>query len=119
MLWDGPDDKQYGRPIAYYQQLQDLDLMAAWSAVRAPVLALHGEYDWIMRRSDFELLVDVLSRKTPGIATFVELPRTGHTFEHYASLQNAFGGKPLPFEDGVAQRVSEWFKENSSVPRLP
>jgi len=108
-LWDGPDGAQYGRPTSYYQQLQDLNLMAAWSEVRVPVLALHGEYDWIMSRPDFELLVDLVNRNRPGSAEFFELPRTGHTFEHYDSLSSAFEGKQLPFDDAVAQRVRDWF----------
>jgi pimeloyl-ACP methyl ester carboxylesterase len=107
-LWEGPDDQQYGRPFAYYQQLQDLDLMAAWSAVRDPVLALHGEYDWIMSRGDFELLVELVNRNKAGSAEFVELPHTGHTFEHYGSLQDAFEGRQLPFDDSLAERVSAW-----------
>ena len=108
-LWNGPDDQQYGRPAAYYQQLQDLNLMAAWTSVRVPVLALHGEYDWIMSREDFELLVDLVNCNSPGSAESVELPHTGHTFEHYASQQSAFDGKQLPFDDTVAQRVRDWF----------
>ncbi|MBV8743237.1 MAG: alpha/beta hydrolase [Sinobacteraceae bacterium] len=107
-LWEGPEGLQYGRPIAYYQQLQDLDLMSAWSAVRVPVLALHGEYDWIMSRDDFELLVDLVNHNVPGAAEFTQLSHTGHTFEHYASLQNAFAGKQLPFDESVAQRVASW-----------
>jgi pimeloyl-ACP methyl ester carboxylesterase len=108
-LWEGSDDQQYGRPTAYYQQLQNLNLMAAWSTVRVPVLALHGEYDWIMSRSDFELLVDLVNQNNPGSAEFAELPHTGHTFEHYASLQSTFDGKQLPFDNAVAQRVQDWF----------
>jgi len=108
-LWDGSDDQEYGRPTAYYQQLQGLNLMAAWDAVRVPVLALHGEYDWIMSRGDFELLVDLVNRNSPGSAELVELPHTGHTFEHYASLQSAFDGKQLPFDEAPAQRVRDWF----------
>ena len=108
-LWEGADDQQYGRPTVYYQQLQDLDLMKSWSSVRVPVLALHGEYDWIMSRSDFELLVAIVNHNAPGAAEFVELPNTGHTFEHYDSLQSAFAGKQLPFDESVAQRVSAWF----------
>jgi pimeloyl-ACP methyl ester carboxylesterase len=107
-LWEGADDQQYGRPIAYYQQLQDLDLMNTWSSVHVPVLALHGEYDWIMSRDDFELLVDLVNHNVPGIAEFVEFPHTGHTFEHYASLEDAFEGKQLPFDERVAQRVAGW-----------
>ena len=109
LFWEGAEDQQYGRPIAYYQQLQDLDLMNTWSSVRVPVLALHGEYDWIMSRGDFELLVDLVNHNVPGAAELVELPHTGHTFEHYASLQDSFEGKQLPFDESIAQRVTRWF----------
>jgi pimeloyl-ACP methyl ester carboxylesterase len=109
MFWDGPVEQQYGRPIVYYQQLQDLDLMAAWSAIRVPVLALRGEFDWIMSRSDFEMLVGLVNNNAPGAAEFVELPHTGHTFEHYESLQAAFAGRALPFDQRIAKRVSDWF----------
>jgi pimeloyl-ACP methyl ester carboxylesterase len=112
VFWEGADDQQYGRPITYYQQLQDLDLMSAWSSVRVPVLALHGEYDWIMSRSDFELLVNLVNHNVPGTAEFVELSHTGHTFEHYASLQEAFSGKQLLFDESVAQRVARWLLEH-------
>lgn len=107
-FWQGADNQQYGRAIACYQHLQDLDLMNTWSSVRVPVLALHGEYDWIMSRDDFELLVELVNQNVPGMAQFVELPYTGHTFEHYASLRAAFEGKQLPFDESVAQRVVGW-----------
>jgi pimeloyl-ACP methyl ester carboxylesterase len=114
-LWDGPADQQYGRPVAYYQQLQDLDLMAAWSTVQVPVLALHGEFDWIMSRGDFEILVDTVNRNAPGVAEFVELPRTGHTFEHYGSLEAAFTGRALHFDQNLATRVTRWFTRHGSA----
>lgn len=111
-VWDGTDDQQYGRPVVYYQQLQDLDLVAAWSRVQVPVLALHGEYDWIMSRPDLELLAEIVNRNRPGSAEFIELPHTGHTFEHYDSVQSAFAGEQLPFDESVARRVSEWFLQH-------
>jgi hypothetical protein len=83
--------------------------MAAWSEVRAPVLALHGEFDWIMSREDFEILVALVNRNSPGAAEFVELASTGHTFEHYASLKAAFAGEQLPFDPTVAARITSWF----------
>jgi pimeloyl-ACP methyl ester carboxylesterase len=108
-LWQGAADQQYGRPTAYYQQLQDLDLMAAWSLVRQPVLALHGEYDWIMSGSDLQQLVELVNRNSPGSAEYAELKNTGHTFEHYDSLQAAFAGKAQPFDEALARKVSDWF----------
>src|SRR5581483_934899 len=71
-LWEGDPEHQYGRPIAYYQQLQDLNLMAAWSQVKVPVLALHGQFDWIMSGDDFPILVSLVNQNTPGAAQFVE-----------------------------------------------
>jgi pimeloyl-ACP methyl ester carboxylesterase len=107
-LWEGPDDQQYGRPVSYYQQLQAVDLMAAWSAVHAPVLALHGEYDWIMSRADIELVAELVNRNAAGSAEFAELPHTGHGLENYASVNDAFEGRQRPFEEAVAARVTAW-----------
>jgi len=109
-LWAGDAGQQYGRPVRYYQQLQELDLMRAWSQVRVPLLALHGEFDWIMSRADLETMVALVNANAPGAAQFVELPQTGHTLEHYASLEAAFAGKQAAFEDAVARRIVAWFE---------
>ena len=111
-LWEGPPAQQYGRPIAYYQQLQALNLMQVWSQVRAPLLALHGEFDWIMSRADLETMAALVNANSPGRATFAELPATGHTFEHYASAAQAFAGRAEAFDATIAQRVSAWFMEH-------
>jgi pimeloyl-ACP methyl ester carboxylesterase len=112
-LWsDATPDQQYGRPVAYYQQLQDLNLMAAWSDVKVPVLALHGEFDWIMSRSDIEMIAALVNHNVPGAAEFVELPAAGHTFEHYPSQEAAFGGKTLPFDTAIAGRICDWIEHH-------
>ncbi len=108
-LWEGDAGQQYGRPVRYYQQLQELDLMRAWSQVHAPLLVLRGEFDWIMSRADLETMAALVNANAPGAAQFVELPLTGHTLEHYASLEAAFAGKQGPFEDAIAQRIAAWF----------
>jgi pimeloyl-ACP methyl ester carboxylesterase len=108
-LWEGDPEQQYGRPVRYYQQLQQLDLMRAWSQVQAPLLALHGEYDWIMSRADLELMVQLVNQNVPGSARFEELPQTGHTLEHYASQADAFAGRALPFDAALAAQIGAWF----------
>lgn len=111
-LWEGDAEHQYGRPVAFYQQLQDLNLMAAWSQVQVPVLVLHGEFDWIMSRDDLETMASVVNRNRPGAAQFVELPHTGHTFGHYSSMQAAFSGDVQPFDSAVARRITGWFERH-------
>ena len=102
-------DHQYGRPIAFYQQLQALNLEAAWSHVAVPVLVLHGQYDWIMSRSDSERIVDLVNRNRPGAAALVDLPATDHNFAHFDSQPAAFDGKPGPFDRDIADRIAAWF----------
>ena len=111
-LWEGDPDHQYERPVRYYQQLQELDLMQAWAGVRVPLLALHGEYDWIMSGADLELMAELVNRNAPGSARFMELPHTGHTLENYASLSDAFAGKARAFDPQLATLVGGWFSEH-------
>jgi len=112
-LWpDGADrDHLYGRPLAFYQQLQKLNLAAAWSQVKVPTLVVHGEFDWIMSREDHEMIARMVNANTPGAAKFVEMPATGHTFQHYLSTQDAFAGKQAAFDPAVARVLTDWFKQ--------
>jgi len=114
-LWPegGDRDHLYGRPLAFYQQLQKLNLAAAWSAVKVPTLVQFGEYDWIMTREDHELIAKIVNGNTPGAARFVELPKTGHTFQHYLSMQDAFAGKEAEFDPAVTRVMTGWFKEQA------
>lgn len=77
-LWYDEPDGQYGRPAAFYQQLQDLNLGEAWSAVDVPVLVLRGSADSIMSQNDSVAIADIVNRKTNGRAEFVEVPNADH-----------------------------------------
>jgi pimeloyl-ACP methyl ester carboxylesterase len=118
-LW--PEEKDlthlYGRPLAFYQQLQNLNLAAAWSHVKVPALVLHGQFDWIMSRDESELIAQYVNANRPGAARFVEVPEMGHTFQHYMSMADAFRGKEAPFDPKVAQIVADWFKAQTSESR--
>jgi pimeloyl-ACP methyl ester carboxylesterase len=112
-LWpEGTDrDHLYGRPLAFYQQLQKLNLAAAWSRVKVPTLVLHGEYDWIMSREDHEMIARIVNANKPGAARFMELPATGHTFQHYTSMRDAFAGKQAQFDPATLHMLTDWFKD--------
>ena len=111
--WAGDDDNHlYGRPIAFYQQLQELNLERTWAKVHVPTLVLHGQYDWIMSRDDHERIVALVNRNLPGGAQFVELPATGHTFEHYADMQAAFEFKASAFDPGNAKMIGNWIQKH-------
>ena len=112
-LWpEGADyNHLYGRPLAFYEQLQKLNLADAWSRVKVPTLVLHGQYDWIMSREDHELIAQCVNANQPSAARFVEVPEMGHGFQHYLSLADAFKGKEVPFDPAVLRLVTDWFKQ--------
>jgi pimeloyl-ACP methyl ester carboxylesterase len=115
-LWpEGKDHAHlYGRPLVFYQQLQKLNLAAAWARVKVPTLVLHGQYDWIMSREDHELIAQYVNANQPGAARFVEVPAMGHTFQHYLSSGDAFKGNEAQFDPKVVQLLTDWLKENSN-----
>src|SRR5215469_6147004 len=47
-LWYDAADGQYGRPAAFYQQLEALNLGEVWQRVSVPVLVIRGKADTIM-----------------------------------------------------------------------
>jgi pimeloyl-ACP methyl ester carboxylesterase len=116
-LWpEGKDyDHLYGRPLAFYQQLQNLNLAAAWSRMKVPALILHGQYDWIMSREDPELMTHYLNANQPGAARFMEVPEMGHTFQHYLSFGDAFAGKAAPFDPKLVQLLVDWLNEQERM----
>jgi pimeloyl-ACP methyl ester carboxylesterase len=109
-LWHDAPDGQYGRPAAYYQQVEDLDVEDAWSRIEVPVLVLHGEYDWIMSRAEAEHAAEIVNARAPGRARLVILPRTDHHFGVYASPLDAYRERGGQVSDEVVTRITEWLR---------
>jgi pimeloyl-ACP methyl ester carboxylesterase len=83
-------DRHYGRPIAFHHQAQQQDWAKAWGRVNAPVLALHGEYDWFEVRESVELISRIVNSAHPGTAEFREIAQTDHHFKRYSNAEAAF-----------------------------
>src|SRR5215831_11391185 len=113
-LWpEGKDHAHlYGRPLSFYQQLQQLNLADAWSRVKAPTYVLRGAFDWIMSREDSELIASYVNRNG-DLASFYEIPNTGHTFQHYLSLADAFKGKRARFDPKVIGLLTDWLSNKA------
>jgi pimeloyl-ACP methyl ester carboxylesterase len=102
----------YGRPLRFYQQLQQLNLAAAWSGLKVPTYVLRGAFDWIMSREDSELIASYVNNNG-DLATFYEMPQTGHTFQHYLSLADAFKGKSAPFDPKIIDLLADWLRNQA------
>ena len=113
-LWPEGEDHAhlYGRPLGFYQQLEKLNLAAAWSRVKAPTYALHGQFDWIMSVEDSDLIAEYVNQKG-DLATFYVIPNTGHTFQHYLSWADAFKGKSAAFDPKVIALLTDWLRNKA------
>jgi pimeloyl-ACP methyl ester carboxylesterase len=79
-LWYDAADGQYGRPAAFYQQLQAANLGRAWERVSAPVLVIRGSEDEYMSRADSEAIAESVNRLHPGRARYLEIEGMTHGF---------------------------------------
>lgn len=99
-LWYDEPDGQYGRPAAFYQQLQALNLGQLWQQVAAPVLVIHGSSDTIMSRADSSAIAEIVNQAHPGRARFVEVPGMTHGF----TVDKKFHAELIPL-------ILDWMKE--------
>jgi len=99
-LWYDAPDGQYGRPAAFYQQLQALNLGDAWQKVTAPVLVMRGTSDTIMSDADARAIAENMNRVHAGMARYVEVP----SGDHLLSVQ----GKLV---EEVAPTMMKWMRE--------
>ena len=113
-LWpEGKDHAHlYGRPLAFYQQLQKLNLAAAWSKINVATYALRGQFDWIMSPQDATLIASYVNSNRQ-LAGSYEVPQMGHTFQHYLSFADAFKGKEAPFDPKVTGLLVDWLKHEA------
>jgi pimeloyl-ACP methyl ester carboxylesterase len=102
-LWyDQPDD-QYGRPAAFYQQLQALNLGEAWHKINVPVLVLHGTADSVMSDADSRTIADIVNRSHPVNARYIQIDAA----DHLLSVKNKLNEKVVP-------AMLEWMRENAN-----
>lgn len=79
-------DALFGHHASFFRQLDALSLGAAWGSVRAPVLVLRGEYDWVCDPSDAASVV--ASVRSP--CAFEVLAGVGHDMRSHASFEASF-----------------------------
>jgi pimeloyl-ACP methyl ester carboxylesterase len=79
-LWYDSADGQYGRPAAFYQQLEALNLGEVWEKVKAPVLVIRGGSDTVMSRADSESIAQTVNQIHPGNARYLQFDDMTHGF---------------------------------------
>jgi pimeloyl-ACP methyl ester carboxylesterase len=106
-LWYDAPDGQYGRPAAFYQQLQALNLGEAWQKVTVPVLVMHGTADTIMSDADARAIAENVNRAHPGMARYVEVAGGDHLLSVKGKLA-----------DEVAPVMMKWMQEQLAAAEI-
>ncbi len=100
----------YGRPMKYYQQLQDFDLASAWEKVKVPVRILYGENDWIMSEFDNHMIIDVLNRVSHDDHELYIYPGLDHWNTIHESPDDSFNFKTGKWDPKLPELVINWAK---------
>ena len=98
----------YGRSIRFHHEAQQQNWANAWERVSAPVLAIHGENDWIM--ADFEQAALVRALRSNAGTRYVNVPGMGHDFLTYGSLAQSFRSENGRFDPSVSRTILDWLE---------
>ncbi len=108
--WDDEAEHQYGRPVAYYRQLEALDVEGAWQQVAVPTLVVWGEYDWIMGHDESDRAVAILRAKDPTLVTYEVRPKMNHHFDTFPDVAAAFREEGGRYDEGAARAMVRWLR---------
>lgn len=108
----------YGRPYAWHWQAAAKDFLEAWTAIAAPVLVIHGEFDQFEPRHGHQLIADTLNRLKPGSATFIQIARADHEIELYQSAEDAYAYRnPTVRHELLVRPLVEWARRVTGLDR--
>jgi len=86
-----PPSPYEGRSERFFREIATVDVLAAWSAVDARVLALHGQFDEVARAADHEQIAAVVNARHPGRAVYQQLEGLDHCWTRHESMSASQG----------------------------
>ncbi|WP_020527720.1 PDZ domain-containing protein [Flexithrix dorotheae] len=101
----------YGRPLSYYQQLQDFNLAGEWEKLKVPVKIMRGTNDWIMSSFDNQMIMEVLARNGNQQAELYEFPGLDHWNTIHEKPADSFFGNPGKWDQNISDIIVQWAKE--------
>lgn len=104
-------EHMYGRPMSYYQQLQNFDLAGEWERLKVPVRILYGSNDWIMSEFDNHMIMKVLDKAGHQDHELYIYPGLDHWNTIHETPDDSFNGKPGKWDPELPQLVIGWAKE--------
>ena len=77
------------------------------------MLAVHGQFDWIMSAGDYLLLVDAQNARHARSAEFAEWPKLDHVLFTHENAQKAFRADPqAKYDPKLSDFVLQWLRKH-------
>jgi uncharacterized protein len=80
-----------GRSERFFREFATVDVAAAWSAVNARVLVLHGQFDEGTTEADHARIATLVNALHPGRATHRELAGLDHCWTRHETMEKSRG----------------------------
>lgn len=108
----------HGRHYAFWQQLQDTRLFAAWAGTPAYVLSVWGEGEFVaLNPYEHQLIAEIVNHYNPGKARFVSMPNIDHGFvrvddvEHAIAIRSDWDYQYNNFNPLIVEMLHQWMQE--------
>lgn len=101
----------YGRPMAFYHQLNEFDIPGQWEQVKVPVRIRWGTHDWIMTESDNDMIINILKTNGHKDHELLKVDGLDHWQAIHPNTQSSFDGKPGEWDDDISAVIVGWIEE--------
>lgn len=105
------DAHMYGRPVAYYHQVQDFDFAGNWQALKVPLRVRWGTNDWIMSEYDNDILAEVLQRSGHKDFVIEKVEGLDHWDAFHPNALSSFQGQPGQWTEAIPGLLVRWAKQ--------
>ena len=102
------DQHMYGRPMAFYHQLQDFNVAGEWANLRVPARIRWGTNDWIMSEYDIDMINQTLIDNGNNDVQVAKVKDLDHWFAFHESVLDSYHGKPGKWDDSISQTLVIW-----------
>lgn len=101
----------YGRPVAFYHQMQDFDVAGNWQRLSVPVRIRWGSSDWIMSEADNHMIMQALEKAGNTNAELLITPGLDHFDTIQPSMEASFRGDAGRWEEDIGEQLVTWAQE--------
>jgi alpha-beta hydrolase superfamily lysophospholipase len=114
-------DGVYPVAASYVQQVARLNVIASWTQLAVPVLAVYGTSDFETELADHQRIVDVVNAALPHSATLVVIAGMSHRLGRAASQQAALDddsrGTIEQYDADLSAAIVAWLRGLTSLRR--